>query len=371
MVAHARLSASGAHRWINCPGSVQAEEGIKDAASPHAEEGTAAHELAELVLNEGGNCHAWVGRQLVENNAWTVTQEMADYVQQYVDYVAATPGTQQYEQRVSYADWVPEGFGTADAISIDPASKTLYCIDLKYGKGVRVDADNNPQGMLYGLGAYNEIEGIYDIERVVIVIVQPRLDHISEWSISVDDLLRWGAWVSERAQETIGPDAKRVPGESQCRFCKAKATCPALYDFTTRIIASDFDNLDSPEHLSDERMAEVMSAKKLITGWLDAVESHITERLKAGDDFPGYKLVAGRSLRQWADEKEAEQALAEQLGDDAYERKLLTPAKAEKALGKTKAKAIKDLIVKPEGKPVLAPESDKRKPIGVTADDFD
>lgn len=371
MAAHAKLSASGAHRWINCPGSVKAEDGIKDTTSPHAEEGTAAHELAELVLTNGGSCHDWLDCPLVENNQYTVTQEMADNVQQYVDYVTATPGMQQYELRVSYTDWVPEGFGTADAISVDAASKTLYCIDLKYGKGVKVDADNNPQGMLYGLGAFSQVEGIYEVEQVTIAIVQPRLDHISEWTISIDDLLRWGAWVSERAQMALEPNAERVPGETQCRFCKAKATCPALYDYTTRIIASDFDNLDSPEHLTDERMAEVMGAKKLITGWLDAVEEHITERLKTGDDFPGYKLVEGRSNRQWADEVEAEIEIRSKLGEDAYERKLLTPAKAEKALGKTKAKEIQGLITKPEGKPVLAHESDNRKPIGVTPDDFD
>ncbi len=371
MAAHAKLSASSAHRWIECPGSVKAEEGIKGSGSSHAREGTAAHELAELVLTHGGSCHDWIDRSLVEDNAWVVDKEMAGYVQQYVDHVTATPGVHDYELRLDYSDWVPEGFGTADCVSLDAASNTLYVIDLKYGKGVQVYAQDNPQGLLYALGAYSQYETVTDLDRVVITIVQPRLDHIDEWTVSVEELLRWGAWVSERAEQALGPNAPRNPGEKQCQFCKAKATCPALFDYTNRIIAQDFDNLDSPEHLSDDRLREVLDAKRIITGWLEAVERHVADRLTSGDSFPGYKLVAGRSVRQWGDEQAAEAKLTELVGDDAYEHKLLSPAKAEKALGKKKSAEIGYLIVKPEGKPTVAPESDKRPAVNVKLDDFD
>jgi hypothetical protein len=371
MTIHAKLSASGAHRWLNCLGSVEAEKGFKGSSSAAAQEGTAAHELAEIVLLNGGNCHAHIGKPLIETDTYTVTEEMADYVQQYVDYVTATPGEQFYEERVEFSEWVPEGFGTSDVISID--NETLHVIDLKYGKGLRVDADENPQGMLYALGAYSEYGMIYSFKTVKIHIVQPRLDHISEWEISIPDLLKWGAWVSEQAQIIEEGGAPRSPGEKQCQWCNAKAVCPSLKSHTEKIILSGFDELDSPnaDTLTDEQLKQALESKKLIVSWLDAVESLVNERLQKGEAFPGFKLVAGRSLRKWGDETLAANLLDEMLGEKAYERKLLTPAKAEKALGKTKAKVIQELIVKPEGKPTLALESDKRKSISISVDDFD
>jgi len=172
MTAHAKLSASGSHRWAHCPGSVKAEEGIADRSSIAADEGTAAHELAELVLTHGGACHDWIGKRLIESNAYTVDQEMADYVQQYVDYVKSHSGQHEYEQLVDFSEWVPGGFGTADALVLD--GNTLRVIDLKYGKGVQVDAFENTQGLLYALGAMSDYEYIAEIEKVVICIVQPR-----------------------------------------------------------------------------------------------------------------------------------------------------------------------------------------------------
>lgn len=370
MTAHAKLSASGSSRWLACPGSVNAEEGIKDHSSPSAREGTCAHELAELVLVNGGSCFDWVGKQLVENNEHTVDQEMAQYVQQYVDYVKSFDGEHAYEQRVDFSEWVPEGFGTSDAIILQ--GDTLHVIDLKYGKGVQVYAENNSQGMLYALGAYSDYAMICNIKKVVIHIVQPRLDHIDEWEIALEDLLKWGEWAGQRAEMCLKPDAPRVPGNSQCLFCKAKATCPALYEQTKKAVLSDFDELDSPTpaSLTDEQLKTALDCKKLIVSWLEAVEDLVKERVEDGG-FPGYKLVAGRSLRKWGDDDKAAEALSELLGDDAYTRKLISPAQAEKALGKKRAGEVADLIVKPEGKPALVPEGDKRPPITTTAKDFD
>lgn len=370
--AHAKLGASGSHRWTACPGSVKAEEGIEEKRSAFADEGTAAHELAELVLTKGGDCHSWVGKALIENNAHSVDQEMADYVQVYVDYVKSISGSHEYEQRVEFTDWVPEGFGTADALVVQ--GTTLYVIDLKYGKGVPVSAVENTQGILYALGAVADYDLVHEIKSVVIVIVQPRMDSISEWTITKEELLRWGEWLAQRAEAALADDAPRVAGEKQCRFCRAKPTCAQLLRVTHDVIATDFDNLAqmaNPDTLTAPQLKKALDSKALIVSWFDAVEQHAFDLLDSGKSFPGYKLVAGRSVRQWADEAGAEQTLVELLDEAAYEKKLLSVAKAEKALGKKGSGAIADLIVKPQGKPVIVREDDKRAPLGAEAGDFD
>jgi len=372
MTEHAKLSASGSHRWLNCLGSVEAEEGLKDKTSAAANEGSAGHELAELVLTRGGSCQDWVGKPLIENNQYIVEQEMADYIQEYVDFVKTLPGEQHYEQRVDFSDWVPKGFGTSDVISI--TDDTIIICDLKYGKGLKVDAENNPQAMLYALGAYAEYELTHEIKQVIIYIHQPRLDHISEWRISIEDLLKWGAWVISQCEIISEGNAPRTPGEKQCQWCKAKATCPALKSYTEKSIMAEFDELDAPPDpttLSQAQLRNVLEAKKLIESWLSAVESHVKETLENGEEFEGFKLVEGRSVRKWADEIEAAKALEYVLDDKAYEKKLLTPAKAEKALGKAKKDLIADYIIKPQGTPTLAPESDKRPAINISEKDFD
>lgn len=369
MTAHAKLSASGSARWLNCPGSVAAEEVCRDAGSIYAQAGSAAHELADICLTHNHNPFTWEGKLLPDNNAVTVDREMCAAVQDYIDYVRTVPGVQEYEQRVDYSEWVPGGFGTSDVISVD--GDTIYVVDLKYGQGVRVDAEQNTQLMLYALGAYSERSLLHDLKTAKMAIVQPRLDHISEWEINIPELLKWAAWVADRAEMALSDDAERVPGEKQCQWCKAKGTCAALEQYTLRVVGGDFDSLDNPDTLTDERIRAALEAKKLITGWLDAVEQHVVEQLESGKDFPGFKLVAGRSLRQWGDEGQAEQTLLELLGQDAFERKLLSPSKAEKALGKKKAADIAELIVKPEGKATLAPESDKRPAVNVQKSDFD
>jgi hypothetical protein len=374
MAAHAKLSASGSSRWLACPGSVKAEEGYKDKGSVYAQEGTCAHELAELVLRDGGNAFHWEGKNLIENSAHIVEREMCSYVQEFVDYVKALGGEQYYEERVDFSDWVPEGFGTADVIAYDPKTKTLHVVDLKYGKGHRVEAEKNTQGVLYALGAYSDYGMIYDVERVCVHIHQPRLDHVSEWSITLDELLRWGEWISERAQLCLEPEAERVPGEEQCLFCKAKATCPALMRHSEKVLMSEFDDFETADidAVTDAKLRAVLDNKKLISGWLEAVEAHVVERISSGENFEGYKLVEGRSVRQWSDEEKAEKTLFALLENGAYApRKIVSPAQAEKALGKKRVGEINELIVKPSGKPTLAPASDKRPAVSINADDFD
>ncbi len=372
MTGHAKLSASGSHRWLYCAGSVEAESTLPNTSSFYADEGSAAHELAEIALTRlAGDCSKMIGQQLIENNAFTVTQEMADYVQVYTDYVRNLKGEQSYEQVVDFGEWVPDGWGTSDAIIID--DETIRVVDLKYGQGLRVDAEENSQGILYALGAYAEHELFHDFKRVVIAIVQPRLDHISEWEITIPELLKRGEWIKQKAEEASTPNAKRTPGESQCNWCKAKAICPALMKATHDAVVGDFDELDfEPVNtLTDEQLRKALDAKALVIGWLDAVESHIKAQVESGKEFAGYKLVNGRSSRSWSDEELAEKVLTIELKDAAFERKLLSVAKAEKALGKAKRDLIDDLVVKSTGKPALVKESDPRPSITASVDDFD
>lgn len=368
---HAKLSASGAHRWINCAGSVKAESNQPRGSSRFAMEGSAAHELAELCLTEGVKPFDMVGKTLEGYGDFPVDDEMAGSIQQYIDYINAIGADiTMTEERVDFSDWVPEGFGTSDIIAIK--GDTLHVVDLKYGKGIKVYAEDNPQGLLYALGAYAMLDLAYDIKHIVISIVQPRIDHIDEWTLTNEKLLAWGNWVSEKASLALTDDAPRTASEKACQWCSVKATCPALKKLTDDAVMGDFDNCDeSPDTLTDEQLAFVLTHKKLIVSWFDAIESLIKERLDGGVGFHGYKLVAGRNSRSWVDAHDADTVLTDLLGDARHVVKLVTPAAAEKALGKTKAKEIHDLIKTNQGSPVIAPESDKRKAVNVSLDDFD
>jgi len=363
MTLHAKLSASGAHRWMACPGSVAAESGLPDRTSSFAEEGTLAHDIVERALRLGFNCDTICDRP-----------DMAEPAQVYVDYVRALPGQHRFiETRVSFEEWVPGGFGTADSIVIDEGTRTLHISDLKFGKGVKVDAEQNPQALLYALGAYSAFGFIHDIERIKIAIIQPRIDHISEWEISVTDLLKWGEIARTAAEETMKANAPRVPGDKQCRFCKAKATCPALWKKTEQALLSEFEDLDlkPANKLTDDQLRQALEAKPLIEAWLSAVERLVTERIAEGREFPGFKIVEGRSLRQWRDE-DMGPTLEFLLGpDDAYIKKVISPAQAEKLLGKSNKNKIEPFIIKPRGKPTLTSEQDPRPSITVNANDFD
>lgn len=243
MIKHAKLSASGAHRWLNCPGSVKAEENLPDKQTIFAQEGSGAHELAEIALLKRINPFDWVDKPLITENAIIVNQEMAANVQRYIDYINQFDGQLFVETRVDFSHWVQEGFGTADAIIIN--NDVIRVIDLKYGKGVKVYADDNPQGMLYALGALSDFGVVYDFKTVEIAIVQPRIDHISEWSISVDDLLKWGEWVKERVELTLTDNAPLIPSRKACQWCKAKSTCEQAYTRNKQSILNDFEIVDS------------------------------------------------------------------------------------------------------------------------------
>ena len=373
MAAHAKLSASSSARWLSCPGSVQATENLPNPSSKYALEGSAAHELGEICLKTGTWCAEFIGKALPETR-WTVDEEMAGYVQEYVDLVQqlAGRGELEVEVRLDFSHIVPDGFGTSDAITYDPLSKTLTVIDLKYGKGIQVEAEENTQALLYALGALNDYDLLYTIERIVCVIIQPRLDHVSEWEISKEELLRRGEEIRIKALRCFEPDAPRIASEKACQWCLAKASCPELLEYTNKAILVQFDAfepldtlLPSVDTLTDEQMSNALASKKLILSWLGSIEHYATERLLQGGSFKGYKIVSGRSSRAWANEEAAVEVLKPLLGEKLYTQpELITVAQAEKVLGKKHKDALDGLVNKSNGKATLVPESDPRAPLG-------
>lgn len=363
--AHAVLSASGAHRWIACPGSVAAESELPDEGrdSPFAAEGTAAHELAETCLRGESDAAGHIGAVF---NGFEVDADMADAVQLYVDYVRAIPGHRFIEARVSFAEWAPGGFGTADAVIIN--GNALHIVDLKFGRGVAVDAEWNPQTMCYAAGALREFGFLYDIETVCIAIHQPRMDRVSEWELSAADLRGWAeTMLRPAAQAALASDAPRSPGEEQCRWCRAKPVCRTLAEHCLSTAVEGFAAIGAeiaPRAIGPLDNAEIgllLRDAPLIRDWLNALEARAHSEIERGGEVPGWKLVAGRSLRKWADEDKAASALARAKvrASERFVKKLISPAQAEKMLGKAHP-VLTDHVVKPEGRPTLAPADDKR-----------
>jgi hypothetical protein len=386
-MAHAKLSPSGAHRWMACPGSVGLEAPFPDQSSSYAAEGTLAHTLASEYLDGTGQ-HPFkrIGEQHdVDGFTFTVTQSMADYVDDYcrlvLDY--GERGLLLVEQRVPIGHITGEegAGGTSDAIIVDTTNRMLLVVDLKYGMGVKVDAgDDNPQLMMYALGALEQCDQLGEFDQVCMVIHQPRLNHVSEHWIYVGDLWAFKRRAAEAAEATRQPDAPLVPGEKQCRFCKAKAVCPALAAEVAEVVSGSatLDEFVAPDTTTgDNYLSVAMSKVDLVEHWCKAVRAEVERRLLAGQSVDGFKLVEGRKgNRKWSSETEVE-ALFKSFRlrqDEMYDYSLISPTKAEKLLKDTpkrweKAEA---LISRAEGKPSVAPATDKRSALAVqsVADDF-
>ncbi|MTI95409.1 MAG: DUF2800 domain-containing protein [Firmicutes bacterium] len=369
---HALLSASGSARWLACPPSAKLEEQFPDAQSEYAAEGTFAHELAELLLSRAvantTKPSVYKTKLLALQKHEFYSQEMQDYIQQYVDQVSeifmaakvrCCDTVALLEQRLDYSNWVPDGFGTGDVVII--ADNTVEIIDLKYGKGVPVSAENNSQMRLYGLGAYAAYSILYDIQTVRMTIIQPRLDNISTEELSVDKLLAWATdYVAPKAKLAASGKGEFVAGD-HCRFCKAKATCRARVKANLELAKHEFRKpplLDVPE------IAEILTQAEQLQKWASDIQAYALEQAeKHGVKFPGYKLVEGRSNRKYADEAAVATKLSAEgyTEDQIFQKKLLGITAMEKLLGKKEfGLQLGDLVIKPPGKPTLVPESDGR-----------
>lgn len=388
LVAHAKLSPSSAHRWMRCPGSVRMESGIPDTTSDFAEEGTAAHELGAIALDTGKDAEFYIGEVIYTSPSgkeWIVDHDMADNVQKYLDDVRhhAIGGELLIEQKLDFSKWVPEGFGTGDAIVLK--DDMIEVIDLKYGRGVQVYSEDNEQLMLYALGAYNQYPAIEDFSNVTMRILQPRKGHADAYMISVKHLLEFAEEATRAAYRTTHPDAPLIAGEKQCQWCRAKATCPEAAKAMALEIGSDFEDLTSSKPLiaqdlstlSNEQLALIFPKLDFIEAWCKAVRAHVYSALDTGEDVPGYKMVAGRrGSRAWDDDKAVEELMKKSMRlklDEMYTKEILSVAQAEKLLKSNKKKwgRLTEHITQSAGKPTVAPEGDKRPALGKVADDFD
>lgn len=378
--SHAKLSASGAKQWLNCPPSIKASEGIGDKTSTFAEEGTFAHELSELYFkNKFETLTDFEFNKAFSNYQHNeyYSEELREYVEQYVDmveelYNAALARDKDvvtlFETRLDLGKYVPDSFGTGDVIIF--SGGVLEIIDLKYGKGVEVSAINNPQLRLYGLGAYELLNMIYDIHTVRMTIIQPRLENYSTEEIQIKDLVEWGLdYVKPRAELAYTGKGEFKAGE-HCRFCKIKHSCRERASYMQ-------DVPNKPAHLlSDDEIAELLYKLPDIKKWADEVESYALDQMAEHDkSYPGWKLVEGRSRRVMTDEQSIKDILVKEgyKPENITETKLLSITKLEKLVGKKSFSNIAgDYIKKPQGKLTIAKTSDKRPAIKQSAeDDFD
>ena len=379
MGAHALLSPSSAHRWLNCTAAPRLEANVVDEGSSFAAEGTLAHAYCALKLKDYMNLPTdGEVEEINELNSQYHTGEMDEYTDTYKTIVlekynaarVATPDARLLiETKLDFSAYVPEAFGTADAIII--ADGVMEVIDFKYGKGVKVSAYSNPQMMIYALGAYDRFSFDYRIERVRMTIVQPRIDNLSEYEISVEDLMQWTQTVlTPKAKEAHDGGGLPVPGE-WCQFCKVKSSCRAL----TECCKQTAEKYPDPKLLSAEELAgDVLPYLATIKTWLAGVEEYALKQALSGIRLPGYKLVEGRSVRRITDVDAAALALnrAGYKTAEIYKpQELRAITDLEKLTGKKQFAVIcGEYIEKPQGKPTLAPESDKRPAIDPVADDF-
>lgn len=366
--AHAILSASASFRWLNCPPSAKLNAEIPDITTEYAKEGTDAHELAEYKVNQLLGIKA---DNLAENLDY-YNQEMEDCTDSYAQYIAEQMS--QYsspvvmvEQRLDFSRYVPGGFGTGDCIIV--ADDTLTVVDFKYGKGVAVEAEYNPQMMLYALGALEMFSILYDINEVKMVIFQPRIENISEFSMPVSDLLNWAEnELKPKAELAAKGEGEFCAGE-HCRFCKVKATCRKRAEYNLAIAKYDFA---PPDMLEDSEIEMILERADALTAWAaDVKEYALSEALK-GRKWDDYKVVEGRSNRKYTDEKAVVSAV-KAAGKDPYsEPKILGITEMTKMLGGKKKfdELLSKYVCKPQGKPTLVPESDKRKEWSSAENDF-
>lgn len=411
MTNHAVLSPSSAGRWMECPGSLWLSKDEPDQSSEFAKEGTVAHALAEYCLIHDKPAVSQIGMRVNVSDI-DVDDEMAENVQIYIDTIKGIKASMSeciifdIEQTLEFTNLldlssdpelmrtnykIQQAFGTADVVLLGDGELQVH--DLKYGKGVRVDAINNKQLMIYALAAYYYYSLLCDIDKISVHIHQPRLHHSSSAEMTVSELLSFGQVLKEKAAKAYliyingsTDDRDFSPGESQCRFCKAAGKCPHLAKHALETIAHDFVNLDADihaqiaqatgelDHIENARLANIFNALDLIESWCKAVRTKVQWELQQGNSVPGFKLVVGRQgNRSWSNEDKAEETLKSfrLKQDEMYNKKLISPTQALKITkdNPKRLSKLETLIIRPGGKPTVVPESDQRPAINI-ADDF-
>ena len=367
---HAVLSASSSERWLNCPPSARLCENYEDKGSDYAAEGTDAHALCEFRLKQALGMSA---EDPIENLSW-YNEEMEDCAAGYTAYVMEllTVASQTcpdpvvlIEQRVDFTRWVPDGFGTADCILI--ADGVLNIVDYKHGKGVEVSAVANPQMMLYALGALEIFDGIYDIDEVCMTIFQPRKSNVSVYGMAKEALLEWAqSELAGKAELAFAGQGDFQCGE-WCRFCKAKAECRERAAANLELARYEFQ---TPALLEDDEIADILGKVDALVAWVTDVKEYALQQAVSGKEWSGWKLVEGRSNRKYTNDAIVA-ATVERAGFDPYERKLLGITAMQKVLGKTRfEELLAPYIEKPQGKPTLVPESDRRPAMNTAKNDF-
>lgn len=370
MAEHALLSASSSHRWLCCTPSAVLEDNFENKSSVFAEEGTAAHVLAEYKLKK------YLGEKVKKPKSEFDEKELEYYTNIYFDYacelIAEANGRSKdpiilVEQKLDFSNYVPEGFGTGDLVIV--ADGILDIIDLKYGKGVEVSAINNPQMMLYAIGALNLFASLYDIEGVRMTICQPRLDNISTFEITVEDLIKWAEEVVKpKAELAIKGGGEFYAGE-HCKFCRARFNCRARAEENIKMAQYDFKK---GPFLTEDEITEILSSVDEFQKWAKDIQAYaLNKAINENKKWGGFKLVEGRSSRKYSDEEAVSKTLVDAgfAEDDIYSKSLLGITAMEKAISKKKFKdLLKDLVYKPQGKLTLVVESDKRQEIKNTAE---
>ena len=373
---HAILSASSAHKWLVCTPSARLEEQFPDKTSEYMKEGTLAHAIAEFKVRsyflEPMSKTSQTRRLNKLKKEESFQDEMLEHTDAYLNFLkeeALKTNTKPFiavEQKVDFSNYVPEGFGTADCIMI--SGDTLHIIDFKYGKGVKVEAENNPQMKLYALGAIGAYGLFYPLKYVKMSIVQPRIDNISSYEIPIEPLLEWGEKiVKPQAQKAFAGIGDYVQGE-HCRFCKAKGACEFRAKENMKVVEEIQSSYNGT--ITNDELGEILTKTDGIEQWIKDIKAYALDLVLKGEQVRGWKAVEGKSNRKITDTDKAFEILEANGYEDAllYEKVPLTLTKLEKLIGKTKlSEAIGDYIEKPKGAPTLVKESDKRKSYRVSA----
>ncbi len=368
--SHAFLSPSAAHRWVNCPPSARLSSQFPDEPSPFAIEGTQAHELCEYKIRRG------LGRPAADpvEHLSMYGEEMEECASGFANFVLekleearkACPSTMlATEQRVIFDKWVPQGSGTSDVVIV--SDDLMEIIDFKSGSGVLVDARGNEQTRCYAIGAYEMFGSLYDIRKVRMTIYQPRRNNVSSEELTVEELLDWAENVLKPAAILAHEGKGEFKAGAWCRFCKARNVCRARAEANLALARHDFA---LPETLGDEEIAVILGKLDALESWANDIREYALKSVLGGKQIHGWKLVEGRAVRKYADEAAVAMAVSD-AGYDPYEKRLLGITAMTKMLGKKQfEELLGGLLVRPQGKPALAPEDDPRPAMNTANIDF-